>query len=238
MMTKEFILKEIKSIAEANGGKALGTQRFYRETGIKAADWKGKLWARWSDAGYSPNELQLPFDDTYFLNKLAEFICELRRFPVISEMRLRKRSDSTFQNEKGFERFGTKPQLATRLIEYCRPKPGFEDVIAVCESVSKEKTREPGGNSSNAEEYGFVYLLKSGRFCKIGRSNAAGRRERELDIQLPEKATNVHLIRTDDPVGIEAYWHNRFATKRVRPGAEWFDLNAADPRAFRRRKFM
>jgi hypothetical protein len=27
---------------------------------------------------------------------------------------------------------------------------------------------------------GFVYLIKSGRFYKIGRSNAVGRREREL----------------------------------------------------------
>lgn len=88
------------------------------------------------------------------------------------------------------------------------------------------------------EEFGFVYLLKSGRHYKIGRSNAAGRRERELDIQLPDKAVNIHLIRTDDPVGIEAYWHNRFATKRIRPGAEWFKLDSADINAFRRRKFM
>src|ERR1700719_4248824 len=138
-MTKEFILKEIQRTAEANGGKPLGLQRFYKETGIKSADWKGKLWARWGDAiresGYSPNELQLPLDNVHVLEKLAVFIRELGRFPVVSEMRLRKRSDPSFPNEKVFERFGKKPQLAARLIEYCRSNPGFEDVITICESV-------------------------------------------------------------------------------------------------------
>ena len=78
--------------------------------------------------------------------------------------------------------------------------------------------------------------MKSGRYYKLGRSNAAGRREYELSIQMPEKLSTVHTIRTDDPVGIEAYWHQRFEAKRQ--NGEWFDLCAADVKAFKRRKFM
>jgi hypothetical protein len=78
--------------------------------------------------------------------------------------------------------------------------------------------------------------MKSGRYFKIGRANSASRREYELAIQLPEKVRTVHVIRTDDPPGIEAYWHKRFESKRK--NGEWFALDAADVAAFKRRRFM
>ena len=86
------------------------------------------------------------------------------------------------------------------------------------------------------DEFGFVYLIQSGHFFKIGKTNALGRREYELKIQLPEKTKTVHSIRTDDPTGIEAYWHKRFEI--CRKNGEWFELSRADVIAFKRRKFM
>ena len=63
MVTKAHMLDEIERTAEANGGRALGRQRFYAETGIKETDWSGKYWVRWSDAlreaGFAPNQFQL-----------------------------------------------------------------------------------------------------------------------------------------------------------------------------------
>lgn len=70
----------------------------------------------------------------------------------------------------------------------------------------------------------------------LGRARFAGRREREIALQLPEKADTVHVITTDDPPDIEAYWHQRFAAKRL--NGEWFALTAADVRAFKRRKLQ
>ena len=83
---------------------------------------------------------------------------------------------------------------------------------------------------------GYVYLLKMGKAYKIGHSNSPGRRAYEIGTKGPSRVDKVHEISTDDPRGIEEYWHKRFDHKRLE--GEWFALDAQDVKAFRRRKFM
>lgn len=239
-MNKEHILDEIRRTAKANAGVPLGRERFFRETGIKEPDWRGKYWARWGDAireaGFTPNQLQGSFDELVLFEKYIEVARELKRLPTDAELRMRTRQDKTFPNSKVFGRFGSKTEFVSRLLAHCRARSGYEDVAKLCESYAPARPRAEEDSASADVEIGFVYLIKSGRYFKIGKTNAAGRRERELAIQLPERATTVHVIRTDDPTGIEAYWHRRFDARHK--NGEWFDLTAADLAAFRRRKFM
>ena len=239
-MTREHIVSEIKRIAAENNGVPPGSQRFKTETGVGESAWSGKYWARWGDAlreaGFSPNVWQAPHSEDVFVQSYIRLIREIGHFPAVRELSLKRRQDSSFPNSGSFKRFGSKRIAAKRVIEFCRKNSGYEDVIRICEPVAAENPPRDDKVSTSPAVEGFVYLIKSGRHYKIGRSNSAGRREYELAIQLPEKATKVHEIRTDDPSGIEAYWHNRFAAKRR--GGEWFDLDASDVNAFKRRKFM
>ncbi len=239
-MTKTHILDEIRRTAAANAGCALGWRRFETETGIRLADWS-KFWARWGDAireaGLSPNEFTAAYDDATLLDCYARLARELGKLPAHSEVRLKDNSDPAFPSHKVFRRFGSKDDLVRKLVEHCRSKGGYDDVVALCQAhVPKEKQEPEDDAAAEEDEIGFVYLIRSGRFYKIGKTNSAGRRERELAIQLPEKAVTMHVIRTDDPSGIEAYWHRRFADRRA--NGEWFALTPADVRAFKRRTFM
>jgi hypothetical protein len=241
-MEKEHILNEISRTAAANGGAPLGEARFEAETGIKRPDWYGVYWARWGDAvreaGFSPNELTAAFEANYLLEQYARFAQELGRLPSAGDLRLKRRRASDFPSWNTFARFGTKAELVTKLCDYCRSHQGFEGVVELClKYLHSTKTPATPDKTPPAEvAIGEVYLMKAGRYYKIGHSNSAGRREYELSIQLPERPNLVHVIRTDDPLGIEEYWHKRFAAKRM--NGEWFDLNAGDIAAFKRRKTM
>lgn len=240
-MTRTHIIHEIQRTAQENNGKPLGQRKFTSETGIKLYDWLGVYWANWSDAlleaGLTPNQFQAAFAKAELLDKYAKLALELGHLPASPQLRLKARRDPNFPTHTVFgRRFGTKRNLVKQLVEHCRARKGYEDVVKLCEAYSTRTEPDVLRAGTDNIELGFVYLVKSGRFFKIGRSNAAGRRTYELDLQLPEKSTTVHVIRTDDPVGIETYWHTRFASKRK--NGEWFDLDTKDVSAFKRRKTM
>lgn len=240
-MDKQQILDEIERTATANGGVPLGRTKFFEMTGIKESDWSGKYWAKWNDAiaeaGYSPNQMQGSFDNDYLLERYATVIRDLGHIPTNAEVRLYARSSPGFPSHNTFSRLGSKEEIVSRVLLFCQEREEFKSVAEICTRAAvtpaAPSTNEP---TISIEAFGFVHLIKAGRYYKIGRTNSLGRRERELAIHLPEASKTVHSIRTDDPSGIEAYWHRRFSDKRK--NGEWFDLSAADVLAFKRRKFM
>lgn len=244
-VSREHILAEIRRTAEANGGRALGRDRFRAETGLSDGDW-GRYWARWSDAvieaGFAPNTLQGRLADKDLLRKFAAEVRRLGRIPTHRELEIRRREDASLPSANVFQRW-PKRELVARTLSYCQEHPDLADVSATLERAVEEVALATEADAPEADdggtddaEFGFVYLLKVGRHYKIGRTNSVGRRARELAIQLPDPSSTVHSIRTDDPVGIEAYWHRRFADRRG--NGEWFALTPADIRAFKRRRFM
>ncbi len=235
-MDKDYIISEIKRTAEINGGTPLGEARFFQETGIKRYDWYGKFWAKWSDAiteaGHLPNSFNQSLSEDFLLSKFVERLQELNRFPTSGDLRLKARNDKSFPSQSTFEKFGNKASLVETVRNYCT-RNGLEHLLVLCpQKIEKLVDDEPTATVL----FGTVYLYKSQSYYKIGRTNDSKRRDREIKLQLPFQAELIHTMSTDDPVGIEKYWHQRFADKRL--NGEWFQLSKADITAFKRRKFM
>jgi hypothetical protein len=233
---RERILTEIKRLAAANAGKAPGRQAFEAETGIRYHEWYGVYWARWGDAlaeaGLSPNVMQKRLDRDAMLREIAQAARHLGKVPTHGELRIFGRGKPGFPSHTTISTALAGVVLAEALREWIAANPDFADIA----SVLPDAPAVPASRPSRRPADGSVYLIQSGAHHKIGRSDELERRVKEIRIALPDKAELVHVIATDDPAGIEAYWHRRFADRRA--NGEWFKLTVADVAAFKRRRFQ
>lgn len=237
-MNKQEIISGIRRIAKECGGKAPGFQRFSAETGLRKSDWYPNLWLRWGDAikeaGCEPNEFISAYDTGFLITKYIELIRELDHFPIEGELRIKKKNDKDFPSHSGFSQLGSKHERVRKIIEYCQGKSDFDDIISLCSELTKSTHKRPDLIYSVPDKIGYVYLVRHGsrNEYKIGKSYNPIRREGEIRLELPEKIQPIHYIKTDDPTGIENYWHSRFANKRKE--GEWFSLTTDDVCAFKR----
>jgi len=230
------ILNEIRRVATGQG-KPPGRRVFERETGIRESEWRGVFWARWGDAlveaGLSANEKQGQIQKEFILEKLAQAFRHYGRVPTTIELRMYRQVDPEFPVHSTLDNhFSNKAEMLERLRSWLYARREYGDVAALL-PAGPITTRAV---QATAVSEGSVYLIKAGDYYKIGRSDELERRVKEIRIALPEAATLVHAIRTDDPPGIEAYWHRRFTDRRA--NGEWFKLLPADIAAFKRRKFQ
>lgn len=235
-MEREQIISEIRRVAKELGTNSLGRTKFEGITGISQGIWHGKYWSRWSEAvaeaGLVPGTLQTAHDRGEVLESVYDLTRSLDRFPTMGEMKLQRRKDNSFPSHGAIERLGNRATLIGMVRDFAMTK-GDDHIRALLTSVSSnEESTEQASPGSD----GHVYMMRLGRHYKIGKTFSVPRRHREIALELPEKPDVVHAIRTDDPDGIEAYWHRRFAERRT--NGEWFALSPEEVKAFKRRKFM
>lgn len=93
--------------------------------------------------------------------------------------------------------------------------------------IEKPKKQSPG----KIPKAGFVYLIKGGKFYKIGLTTGKlPVRHKQIGTKLPFKSEIVHAIATSDVKGLERHWHNHFVHKRGE--GEWFNLSTEDVMEF------
>jgi hypothetical protein len=184
-MDRKEILDEIRRTAEANGGTPLGRLRLESEAGIKEHHWK-KYWARFNDAqreaGLEPNTKTEAFGNNVLVALLVDLARELGRFPMHGDIRVKSNASNDWPSPSVFDRrFGSKARMMAAVAAHCRAHPGNEDVLGYCIDAQTITPDEVDAKPDTSND-GFVYLIKSGRYHKIGKTNHAGRRERELAI--------------------------------------------------------
>jgi hypothetical protein len=241
-MTKEQIVSEIRRTARANGGIPLGWKRFKTETGIGYYDWFGKFGSGWSElvreAGFDAHQFNTErYSDDELTQALIDLTRRLGRVPVRADVLFAKRQDESFPSEKALRRLGTHAMRISRVVKFCEADQGYAEVLALWQrSVPNEPDISESDGNGSAATKGYVYLLRHGTRAeyKIGRTFSPLRREGEVAIELPDKLAPIHYIETDDPVGVENYWHTRFSAKRKQ--GEWFALSREEVRAFKRWK--
>jgi hypothetical protein len=237
---REQILSEIRRLAAANGGQPPGAQAFTKGTGIRRHEWLGVFWARWGDAlteaGFTANEWQRRFDTDELLEHFANACRHLGHVPVEAELRIYGKATLGFPGHSTFTaHFGGKLETIDRLREWVTARPAYRDVAAMLGPKTDRPQSSRVVRTSRPAD-GYVYLIRSGDHHKIGQSEQLERRVKEIRVALPAAAVLEHAIRTDDPSGIEGYWHRRFADRRA--NGEWFKLTPADVAAFKRRVFQ
>lgn len=239
MSNKQEILDEIKRTTDDNGGRPLGQIRFTKETGIKPYEW-GKFWSRFSDAvdeaGFKPNKLQSGYPEESLIDKFISLARKLKKFPTDRELQVEKNKVPGFPEAKTFSNnLGRRQELCQKVFKYCEERNGYEDIIKLCQPIL-EKTKHQENKQEEDKmtaKIGEVYLYQHGtrKEYKVGKTFDLIRRGKEIRLEMPEDLKLIHTIKTDDPSGVESYWHRRFVSKRK--NGEWFELDRADVKSFK-----
>jgi hypothetical protein len=236
--SKEYILSEIKRLAAENSSKPLGKERFQKETGIKPYTWN-KYWVKFGDAlveaGFKPNKMNEAFPDEFIIEKYISLISELGHFPTNTELNFKCHNDDSYPSKNAMQRLGRQAVIAQKILESDLSR-GSNEVINICQNILDKEKLQLSETGTSKVEIGEVYLIKHGNHneYKIGKSKDKVRRGKELKIEMPQRLGLIHSILTDDPSGVEAYWHRRFKSKNI--NGEWFALNSDDIKAFKRWK--
>ncbi len=231
------ILRLIRQLADQNGGEPPGQTKFQTETGIKHHEWRGKIWRRWGDAlteaGYAAKTWVTQIPEEEIFEAVADLTQRLGKFPTSSDLIYESVHNAQFPGQKTIAQRWSMADLAQSIREFALNRQ-INGVAEHCDTylATRPRREQVADNDTKIEPLGYVYMLRYGKDYKVGRTSSVQRRSRQIQIELPETTDLIHAILTDDPTGVETYWHRRF--QEFRGNGEWFRLPAGAIAAFKK----
>ncbi|MBK7350618.1 MAG: GIY-YIG nuclease family protein [Gemmatimonadetes bacterium] len=240
-MTKDAVMQRIRNLAADRGGH-VGFDTFVKETGIKDK-WlrRQEWWTGWNsllaELGLETRKFSVPRTPEHsIVQAVAALIEREGRWPTEDDLVRARKRDGSFPSLGVIRRLRSSGRLAALIIKLGEASGQFPKASDLARQ-HQTPVEDTADARPDEKVKGYVYLLRSGRRYKIGKSTDPSRRYREVRLELPEETHQVHTIPTDDPTGIEGYWQKRFDGKRIR-NTEFFELDASDVQAFKRRKYQ
>ena len=238
-MSKEEYLELIRKHA-ADAGGSIGLRQFCRATRMPEKHFVQFGFSNWNAAVAAAKLPLASFfrprtPENEVVEAFTRLVARLGKWPTENDMKLERQQDNTFPSLQVVRRSSQSGALARHVATFCEGKPDLVSVAALAAERISQGAELPRTGQAHVE--GYVYMMRSGRRYKIGRTTSPARRHREVRLDLPDPTDLVHTIPTDDPPGIEEYWHRRFKDKRVRD-TEFFELSGADVVAFKSRKYQ
>jgi hypothetical protein len=240
-MTKEAVAAIIRKLASERSGH-VSFRAFLNEAGITDKWLRHEEWfTGWNDLLRELNLETREFKvartpSSRVAEAVARLIEESGRWPTEDDLVKERKKDSTFPSLGVVRRLAKTGELARIIYDLGVADNRYAKASLVAQQRNATEA-DAADVGLNDRVKGYVYMLRYGRRYKIGKSNDPSRRYKEVSLLLPEETHQVHAIQTDDPAGIEAYWKQRFSTKRIR-NTEFFELGAGDVRAFKWRKYQ
>lgn len=210
---RDQILAQVRRLAELNGGEPVGERTFLAETRLSRRRLQRagfpNYGAALEAAGFARKTLQQPFTDDQLFEPLARLTRQKGHFPTTNERQVERYRDSSFPGSDAYRRRGMLGPLEQALLTWCRTREAFQDVVAILQASLKAVGRpELQARRSRRVVNGYVYLMRygnHGKDYKIGCTENVARRESQLDMMSPTDVRRVHVIKTDDPRGVEKY---------------------------------
>lgn len=244
-MTKDEILEAIRATTQRNGGKPLGRIRLLNETGIAEHHYSkfGTLGQLQREAVSDANRLNTAKSRADLIAQMIDLCCRYRRFPTSQQLRqAHEEMPSRYSSHNTFNRLGkTNAAKAATVVAALSGNDCLtadeQTALDICLPIAEQAEAAPEDPSAQLNGCGYVYLFRDGKAYKIGNSTDPDSRRDALQTGNPRRIELVHRILTDDPKGIEEYWHRRFSHCRIKTTdrSEWFHLSRDEVATFRAR---
>lgn len=233
MSTAEKIIVQLKAAVDRNGGQPPSLRSFFQAAGLNQRDLVRAGWPTYGallkSQGFEPAKMKRGYTNEEVFRPLAELAVRLGHFPTQNEREVERHRNPVFPSSEAYIRRGRGAMLEHALRAWCDGTNSFPDL------VPKLKQGAATAQVSGPIVKGYVYMLRdgnSGKRVKVGKESVEGARQAAAATWL-ENPKAIHRIATDDPEGVERYWHERFKKEGKHVVRELFDLLPSDIAAFK-----